>query len=126
MEQYVNWFIFFTGVNLAGYGWFAVQLAENKYIAKWVIFIVCLYFAFQNLIAVFASRKFIDYLKSFQKRSIVLISEINETNIGNTKKVKIEVACPFNLYISWIKLAISTFPSMILLWVAFTIFAFVG
>jgi hypothetical protein len=119
--HYLTWFTFFTGVNLAGYGWFAKQLAENENVAKWVVLIVCIYFVFQHTIALAMSRQLMLYLQSSQQRMILLISELDRKS---NYKIKAQIACPFELYIRVVTLAMTTFPSMIFLWVAFTTFAF--
>jgi hypothetical protein len=119
--HYLTWFTFFSGVNLAGYGWFAQLLAERKAVAKWLILIICIYFVFQQILALAASQQLISYLKSSQKRMILLLTELDQ---DSGYQIKAQIASPVELYIRVTKLIMSTFPSMIFLWVAFTIFAF--
>ncbi|MEH2045702.1 hypothetical protein [Nostoc sp.] len=120
-EHYRHWFIFFAGVNLVGYGWFAQQLAENKNVAKWVILIICLYFVFHQILAFIVSRKLVNYLESRKNRLTLLLKELDSNTQYN---INAQVACPIDLYVSVLKLTMKTFPSMVFLWVAFTILAF--
>lgn len=119
---YVTWFTFFTGVNLAGYGWFAQLLAESKTVAQWLVLIISLYFVFQQIIALAASRQLIFYLKSSQQRMLLLLPELDQ---NSNYQIKAQIASPVELYIRVTQLSMSTFPSMIFLWVAFTVFAFI-
>ena len=128
-EHYRHWFIYFTGVNLVGYGWFAQQLVQNKSVAKWFVFIVFLFFLLQHILADRLTNKLVDYLKSCKIRSTLLLEQLDKKRLSeldekHLPEFKANIACPFDLYIKVLELAKITFPSMFFLWLAFTIFAF--
>ena len=120
--HYLNWFTFFVGVNLAGYGWFAKELVnDQQHVARWVILIVCIYFLFQHVVAFIASNALIAYLTRARERMSRIVTELDRQSPTGLPP---EVGCPNDLYERMIRLARTTYPSMIFLWIAFTLFAF--
>ena len=120
--HYLSWFTFFTGVNLAGYGWFAKELADDHgHIARWVILIVCVYFVFQHVVAFVASNALIAYFVRARERMTRIVSELNRQS---PTEFPAQVGCPNDVYERMIRVARTTFPSMMFLWIAFTTFAF--
>lgn len=119
--NFIGWFTFFTGVNLAGYGWFAKQLVDNAPVARWVILIVCIYFVFQHVVAWYATDHLTKYLIGSQSRLEQILPEIAKTSEAGMTP---QIGCPLSLYIISVRSMRATFPSMVFLWAAFTVFAF--
>lgn len=119
--NFIGWFTFFTGVNLAGYGWFAKQLVDNAPVARWLILIVCIYFVFQHIVAWYATSHFTRYLIAAQSRLELILPEIAK-DVATTITPKI--GCPIDLYITAVRSLKATYPSMVFLWATFTVFAF--
>lgn len=125
IEQYLKWFAFFSGLNLVGYGWFASELLDDgcEKGTKWLILIVAIYFLIQHILAVVASCQVRKRLKSMEERMLQLLAILESKGVESGSTAQIDV--PFGLYRGVVNLVTFTFPTMVLLWIAFAWYAFV-
>lgn len=119
--RFLTWFAFFTGVNLAGFGWFSSMFIDKKTAPEvWIVASVATYFIVQNLLSIAACRTLLTFWSRLESRLTVLA----ELVCSQEPTLPIRSAFPGEFYSRVTKLVESTFPAMILLWLLIAAIAF--
>lgn len=122
--RFLTWFTFFTGVNLAGFGWFSSMFMDKGVAPElWIVASVATYFVIQNLLAIAACKTLLTFWSRIESRLSLLADSICSQDA--TLRMPVKSAFPGQFYARVTKLVQSTFPTMILLWLLIATIAFV-